>query len=139
DGAERPVALGRHPGSKDDGVLFRDADIKVAGRMVRAVEIKRGAVGHGSRNGDNLLVIVGERHQRLGEDLGVGALSDRLGIAGLRIVRPKSVKFLYLLQRRLETAALLRQDVQQYRHLLALEKFECTDQQLDVVSVERTV
>ena len=139
DGAERPVALGRHAGGKDDRVLFGDADIEVARGMMRPVEIERGAVGHRSRDGDDLLVIVGERHQRLGEDLGVGALADRLGVAGLRIVRPEAVKLLYLLQRRLETAALLRQDVQQHRHLLALEKLECADQQLDVVAVERTV
>src|SRR3954468_19749502 len=49
------------------------------------------------------------------------------------------MELLYLLQRRLEATALLREDVQQHRHLLSLEEFEGADQQFDVVPIERTI
>ena len=107
--------------------------------MMRPVEIERRTVGHGGRDGDNLLVLVGQLHQRLGKDLGVSPLPHRLGVARLRIVWSKPVKLLYLLERRLEAASLLRQNVQQNRHLLALKELERPNQQLEVVAIQRTV
>ena len=56
--------------------------------------------------------------QRVGKDLGVGALAERLGLAGLRIVRAEAVKLLLPVERRLEAAALLREHVQQHRAVL---------------------
>ena len=47
------------------------------------------------------------------------------------------MKFLLSIQRRLESAPLLRQHVQQHRTILRLEKLECLDQQWQIVSVDR--
>ena len=106
---------------------------------MRPEEVERRAVGHGGRDGDHLSIAVRQLHQRVGEDLRVGAPAQRLGLAGLGIVRPQAVKLLLLLQRRLEAPALLRQHVQQHRPILLLEKLESLDQRGDVVPVERPV
>ncbi len=77
--------------------------------------------------------------QRVGKDLGIGALAQRLGLARLRIVRPQAVKFLLLLQRRLEALALLREHVQQNGTFLRLQKLERLNQRGDVVAIDRPV
>ena len=131
-----PEAARGHARGKDDRVLFGDADIEVAFGMMRAEEIEAGAVGHRGGDGDDALILVGEFHQRVGKDLGVGGQAGRLGHAGLRIVRSEAVKFLLAIERGLEAAALLREHVQQDRAIFSLEKFESLDQQRQVVSVD---
>jgi hypothetical protein len=82
DRAERLVALGRHAGGEEHGVLLGDADVEVAVGMLRAEEIERGAVRHRAGDRDDLRVHVGELDHRLGEDLRVGLRAGGLGLAG---------------------------------------------------------
>ena len=74
---------------------------------------------------------------RVGEDLGVGAAAQRLGLAGLGIVGTEAVKLLLLLHGRLEALALLGEHMQQHGTILLLEKLEGLDQRGDVVAVDR--
>ena len=136
DGADGAEAARGHAGGKDHGVLFGDAHIEVALGMMRPEEIEAGAVGHGGGDGHDALVLVGQLDERVGEDLGVGELADRLGLAGFGIVGPEAVKFLLPVERRLEAAALLREHVQQDRVVFGLEELEGLDQQRKVVAVD---
>ena len=136
DSAEGPVAARGHARGKYDCVFFGDADIEIAFGMMRAEEIEAGSIGHRGGDGHDALILVGEFHQRVGKHLGVGGHAGRLGHAGLRIVRSESVKFLLSIERGLETAALLREHMQQHRAIFSLEKFKSFDQQRQVVSVD---
>jgi hypothetical protein len=90
DGADRLESLRGHAGREDDRVLLGDAHVEVALGMVRAEEIERRAVGHGRGDGDDLVVVVGQLHQRVGEDFGVGDLPAGLvsPVSGLYGPRP---------------------------------------------------
>ena len=72
DRAERLVALRRHAGGEEHGVLLGDADVEIFVRVLRLEEIERRAVRHRAGDGDDLRVHVGELDHRLGEDLRVG-------------------------------------------------------------------
>jgi len=82
--------------------------------MMRTEEIEAGAARHGGGDGHDALVLVGQLRKRSCEGLGVGELAGRLGLARLRVIRAKAVKFLLFVERRLIAAALLRQDVEQH-------------------------
>ena len=88
DRTERPISFGRHAGGEQDRVLFRDAHIEVAVRMMRAEEVQSCTVRHGSGDRDHLVVCVGQLGQALREDLRIGFLPGGLGFAGLGIVWP---------------------------------------------------
>ena len=60
DRAERLVPLGRHARREDHCMLLRDADIEIAVGMVRPEQVQRGAVGHRRRNGNHLVIPVGQ-------------------------------------------------------------------------------
>ena len=74
--------------------------------------------------------------ERVGEDLGVGGLPGRLGLAGFGVVGTKAVEFLLPVERRLKAAALLREHVQQHGAVFGLEKLEGLDQQRKIVAVD---
>ena len=82
------------------------------------------------------VVVIGQLDQRVGEDFGVGGLAGRLGLAGLGIVGAEAVEFLLAVERRLKTAALLREHVQQHGVVDGLEELEGLDQQRKVVAVD---
>ena len=90
NGLKPSVAM---PAAKMHGMLLGDADVEVAFGMMRLEEVEAGAVGHGGGDGDDVLVFVGELHQGVGEDLGVGAAAGGLGLAGFGIVGTEAVKF----------------------------------------------
>ena len=77
--------------------------------------------------------------QRSGEGLGVGKLAGRLGLARLRVIRAKAVKFFLPVERRLVAAALLCQHVEQHGVVLRLEKLEGLNQEGNVMPVEWAV
>ena len=53
DGDEGLDSLRGKSGGKEDGVFFRDADVEVFVRVLRAEAVQPGAVGHGAGDGDN--------------------------------------------------------------------------------------
>ncbi len=55
DGAERLEALGGQAGGEQHGVLLGDADVEILVRMVRLEAVEAGAVGHGRRDGHDLV------------------------------------------------------------------------------------
>ena len=61
------------------------------------------------------------------------------GLAGLRLEFPEAVKLVRLFERGRVAFALLREDVEEHRLVLRLEKLERPDQQRDIVAVDRTV
>src|SRR5215475_11431966 len=63
----------------------------------------------------------------------------RRGLAALDLVFAETVKFIRLLECRSITLALLGQDVQQDRFVLRFQKFECPDEQRNVVSIDWSV
>ncbi len=86
-----------------------------------------------------LLVHVGELDHRVGEDFGVGAPAERLGLAGFGIVGSEAVELLLLVQGGLEAFAFLREHVQENGAMLRLEEFEGLDEGGDVVAVDGAV
>ena len=108
-------------------MLFRDADVEVAIRMMRLEAVEAGAVRHGGGDGDDALVHGGELDHGVGENFGVSALGEGLGLAGRGIVGAEAMKFFLLQHGGLEAFALLREHVQQDWAALRLEKFEGLD------------
>ena len=139
DGAEGLVTLGGETRREQHGVLFGDAHIEVLIGMVRLEAVETGAVGHGGGDGHHFGIVVGQLHQRVGEDFGVSAAAQRLGLAGLRIVRAQAVKLLLLLHGGLEALALLGEHMQQHGAVLLLEEFESLDQRGGIVAVDGAV
>ncbi len=60
DGADGAEAARRHAGGEDHGVLFGDAHVEVAARVMRAEVVEAGAVGHGRGDGHDARIFVGE-------------------------------------------------------------------------------
>jgi len=139
NGAEGTKAARGHPGSKDDGMLFRDADIEVAFGMMRPEKVESGAVGHGGSDGHDALVLVGEFCERSGEGFGVCGNAGRLGHAGFGIVGTEAVKFFLAVECGLKSPALLREDVKEDGAVLGLEELESLDEEREVVSVDGAV
>ena len=85
DGAERPETFRRHSGGEQNRVFFGNAHIVILVRMHGAEAVERGAVRHGRGDRDDPIVAGCKLDERVGKDLRVGALGQRLGLAGLRI------------------------------------------------------
>ena len=83
-----------------------------------------------------LSFVVGELDQGIGEDLGVGALARRLGLARLRDRRARGRETSSASPAPAGSPALLRKHVQQHRAVLRLEELEGLDQRADVVAVD---
>ena len=139
DSAHRTEAARGHAGGEDDGVLLGDAHVEVALGMVRTEQVQARAVGHGGGYRNNPRILVGKLHQAGGKGLGIRGHADRTGIAGFRIVRPEAVEFFLPVERGLEAAALLREDVQQNGPVGGLEELEGLDELGDVVAVDGAV
>ncbi len=106
---------------------------------MRLEAVQPRAVGHGAGDGHDLGILVGQFDQRIGEDFGIGALLQRFGLAGLRIVRPQAMELLLLLHGRLEPAAFLREHVHQHGAVLLLEKLKRLDERGNIVAVDGPV
>ena len=117
-------------------MLFSAADVEIPLGMVRAEVIEAGSVGHGRGDGADARVAVGEIDERVSEDLGVGELTSRLGLASLGIVGAKAMKFLLAIEGGLKAAALLGQHMQQDWAILGFEELEGLHQQGQVVSID---
>src|SRR5580698_6755029 len=139
DGADRFEALRGHASGEDDCVFLGNAYIEVAFGKMRTEVIERGAVGHGGGDGNNLFVLAGKLDERLREDFRIRHQPRGLGFACLRMVGAESVKLLLAFKRRLETFALLGEDMQQHRLVFSLEELEGLDEQRKMVAVDGTV
>src|SRR5205085_299257 len=91
------------------------------------------------RNGDDLLVRIGELRQRLAKIFGVGRSRRGRGFAAFDFVLPQAMELVRLGDRRFVALSLLGQDVEQDRLVLALEKFEGLDQEWNVMAIDRPV
>ena len=129
DGAEGTEAHGGQAGGKDDAVLLGDAHIEIPARMMGTEEIERRSIGHGGGDGHYLGILVGQLDQGFRKNFGIGTLAGRRCLAGIRVVGPEAMKFLLLVERGLEAAALLGNGVQQDRPLLGLEELKSFDEQ----------
>ena len=103
--------------------------------MLGPKKVEPRSVRHGSGNGHNALVFIGQLGKRVREYLSVSGNAGR-GVAGLRIVGAEAMEFFLSVERRLESAALLRQHVQQHWVIDGLEEFECLDEQRQIVAVD---
>ncbi len=113
DGAEGTEAHRRQAGGEDDAVLLGDAHVEIPARVMGTEEIERRSIGHGGGDGHHLAVLVGQLDQRIGKDFGIGSLTGRRGLTGIRVVGAEAMKLLLFIERRLEAAALLSNRVQQ--------------------------
>ncbi len=139
DGAKGLEAARGEAGGEDDGVFLGDADVEVAGGVVGAKEIERGAIGHGGGDGDDLRVFVGQFDEGVGEDLGVGGLAAGVSVAGFGVVGTQAVELFLPVEGGLEAAAFLSDGVEKHGAVLPLEELEGVDEQGDVVAVEGAV
>src|SRR5690606_12734982 len=117
DGRKWPVALCREPCGKGDRMLLGDADVEGTVRKRLAEQVEAGARGHGSGDGDNLIVLARLLYQGFGEDLGVArCVGRRLGLRTGNHVEPGYAVILVggRLRRRI-ALALLRDDVNENR------------------------
>ena len=97
------------------GTSFLKTESPVPPGMAAVMAVRRGSCS-------------GEAHQGVGKHLGIGRGGGGLGFAGLRLVRAEAVEFPGIVDRRFVAASLFREDVQQHRLLLGLEKLEHPDQ-----------
>src|SRR5207248_10086424 len=97
------------------------------------------ATWHRCRNREQLLIIVGEFPQSLADDLRVSRSWRRCGFATLNLVFAESVEFVRLFDRRLIAFAFFGENMQKHWFLLRFQKFESTNQQRNIVSVDRPV
>ena len=135
---KRLEALGRQAGGEQHRMFLGDAHVEIFVGMHGAEAVQAGAVGHGRRDGDDACDCRRRVSPAFGEDLRVGALAQRLGLAGLRIVRPQAVKLFLLLHRPAQSRLpFLGQHVQQHRPVQLLQKLEGADQFGDIVPVDR--
>src|SRR5205814_6793592 len=97
------------------------------------------AAWHCRGNCNKLLICLREFRQRFPENFRIRRRWRRCGLAALDLVFAEPVKFIRLLECRSVAFALLRQDMQQHRLLLCLQKLKCPDEQRNVVSIDRPV
>ena len=83
---------------------------------------------HRRRDGDELLIGFREFRQCLANDFRIGRRRRRRGLAALDLVFAETVKFVGLFNGRFVPFAFLRENVQQDRLFLCLQKFEGPDQ-----------
>ena len=139
NGAHGAKTARGHPGGEDDGVLLGDAHVEVALGMMRPEEVESGAVGHGSGDGHNTGILIGQIGEGVGKGFRPGLVARGKGLAGLGIVRTQPVKLLLQIQGGLEAAALLRQNMEQDGMIQILEKPEGLHQKGQVVAVDGPV
>src|ERR1700733_1589783 len=135
DGTDGTEAHGGKASGKDDTMFLGDTYIEISTRMMRAEKVECGSIGHGRSDGHYLGVLIRQFDQRIGKHFGVGTLPRWCGLTRIRVVGAEAVKFLLLVERRLETASLLGNGVKQDRALLGLQELKCFDQQPDVVAI----
>src|SRR5580658_9667308 len=125
---EGPVAACGHAGGEDYRMFLSNAHVEIFFWMVRTEEVERRAVGHGSGNRYQLLILVRELNKGVSEYFGVGALANWFCLSRFRIVGAEPMELLLLVERRLKSAALLRNEVQDNWFVLLLEKLKGLDQ-----------
>ena len=101
-------------------MLFLNADVEVAARMMRAEEVKGRAIGHGRCGRHHLGILVSQFDQGFRKYLS-RCVARRRGFAGIRIIRPEPMKLLLLVERRLEAPSLLGDGVEQDRRSWVLK------------------
>ena len=129
-----------HAGGEKDGVLLGDADIVIPARHGFFQRLQPGAARHGGGDADDRIVLLAQLDHRLAENILVIGRCARLGrgrVARNGIVRPEAVEFLRMIQGGLVTFAFLGQNVKHHRHVAGLGIFQRTDEQRQIVSVNR--
>src|SRR6266404_444709 len=139
DRQKRFQALRGESTSEERGMFFGDSDIEIPIGMSFGEMSEAGAAWHRRRDRNNLSIRVRKFRKRLAYDFRIGWRGCRRGLAALDLVFAEAVKFVRLFDRRLVAFAFLRQNVQQDGFILRLEKFECADEQGNIVSVDRSV
>ena len=141
DGAERLVAFACKPRGKGDGMLFGNADIEGAlgKRLLENVDTR--TVGHGRRNADDPVVMLGFLGQRLAEHLRIaGRIGRRLGLrAGNDVELGNAVILVGCLLCRGIALALAGHHMDQHRTLgVFLHVSQDRQQRRQVVPVDRS-
>ena len=121
-------------------MLLGDADVEELLRHALGEMGKAGATGHRASDADDLGIGPGEPRERLTEDILVVRGRAGRGLSALtgdRVEGSGAVKLLRMRDRRLESFALLGQDVDDDRHVAVLRKLEVLLERLQIVSVHR--
>jgi hypothetical protein len=128
-------------GGEGDGVLFGNADIEITVGVFGREAHHAGTFTHGRRNADESGISFGHVAQPVAKDLGVGQLGRAFGrlyaIAGGEFADTVIEDGVVLGQ--LVTLALLGDDVEELRALQLLQVFQCRDQGIEIVAVDRAV
>ncbi|KAF5033547.1 hypothetical protein DSECCO2_605510 [anaerobic digester metagenome] len=139
-GQRGPIALTGKARCKGHGVLFANAHIHKAVGEARAELVRAGAFGHGRRDGNDLVVMLGKFGQRIAEHRGkrgqLGCGSHRL--PGFGREQADAVVQCGIFLRRAVALALLGAHMQQHRAVLnGGGHFQMAAQACDVVPVHR--
>ena len=139
DGEEGLQATGGEAAGKQRSMLFGDAHIEIAFGDFLFEDAQTGTARHGSSDGDDFLVFLGEVGDAAGEDLRVGRFVAGGGFAGFAVVFPEAVEFAGIVEGRGVAAAFFGDDVQDHRLFLRLEELKGLNEQRDVVPVDGAV
>ncbi len=139
DGAHRLHALQGQPRGEGYRVLFTNAHIEKPFREALAEIHQAGAIGHGRGDGHDLGVFLGQAHQGVAKDFGVGRhLADTLldhagiGVEAAQAVKAGGVRF-----RRLIALALGGEDVHQNGAPQLLDVLQDFDEVIQAVAFHR--
>ncbi len=120
---------------KERRMFLRNADVKIALRDFLFEDAQTGAARHGRRDGHDLLVSLREIRHAARKDGGVGGRAGGR-LASLDVVFAETMEFARISQRGFVAAALLRDDVQNDRLGLRLEKLKGLDEQAHVMTID---
>src|SRR5947199_10053611 len=120
-------------------MLLRETDIEIAPWMRLGEMRKAGPARHCGGDGNDLLICLRKFGERFADNFRIRRRRRWRSLAALDLVFAETVEFIRLLERRGVSLAFLGENVQQHRLLLSFQKFECPDQQWNIVSVNWAV